>query len=449
MKEKENVTYLLFRTLILSILVFSGCTREDTTGPLPEGAPDLIVSINATGVDIDPNITAVVNDSVRSFISGNGLAEFFDLEAGKHHVTLENLRLNCEIQGKKNQSVTITSGEISRLSFDIFCLDALLDQILFIRQENDKHNLYVMTSTGSGIELLEENVDPESTLSIFADGTLIAYTSLQDGNPEVYVRSVDGTLKRNISNHPGIDRNPSWNPDSTLIAFESDRDGNFEIYRSDLEVTEVLNLTKHPADDLRPVWRPAGSAIAFEREFNTNRDVFLMNGDGTQPFNLSPNPGFDGKPDWSPSGSLIAFVSERTGDFEIFSVQPDGKGLSNMTNHPGFDTNPVWGPFGDRLVFESSRDSDFEIFVMDRNGGGERKLTDNERQDDSPSWSPAGDKVIYSSFANGERSIYVISSEGGAEFNLSNTPGKRDFDPLWGPFQESGESDGSEGDDNF
>jgi len=61
------------------------------------------------------------------------------------------------------------------------------------------------------------------------DGTKIAFTSLRDGNPEIYVMDVDGSNLIKLTDHPEVDGEPAWSPDGTKIAFVSDRDGNSEI----------------------------------------------------------------------------------------------------------------------------------------------------------------------------------------------------------------------------
>jgi len=445
--NRLNPVSLLFVILCLAAV---SCTESEPTSSLSEAEANLIVEIQATGIDIDPSIAVVVNDSLREFITAGRSAEFSGLLPGVYQVEIDDLRLNCTLQGETIKSVNIPEQEPVTLVFEIFCKDALIDEILFVQQVDQKHNLLIMNSTGSDTRLFTENVDPESSPVIFKDGTLVAYTSLQQGNPEVFVQSVDGTLKRNISKHPLTDRNPDWSPDSTLLVFESNRNGNFEIYKVDLELTELTNLTENSFDDFDAIWSPTGGVIAFEREINTNREIFTMDADGNRQFNLSLHPEFDTKPAWSPDGSEIVFVSNRTGNFEIFSIETDGEGLTNFTNHPGFDTNPVWGVFGDRLVFESSRDGDFEIFVMNRGGGGQRGLTDNEKMDITAAWSPAGDKIVFSSvISSGLKEIFVISSEGGIEKNLTGSLDGLKFNPVWSPFQQTDNSDGSDGTNDF
>lgn len=43
-------------------------------------------------------------------------------------------------------------------------------------------------------------------------GKKIAYTSAQDGNPEIYVMNHDGSGQTRLTNDPEIEGGPAWSP---------------------------------------------------------------------------------------------------------------------------------------------------------------------------------------------------------------------------------------------
>ena len=74
----------------------------------------------------------------------------------------------------------------------------------------------------------------------------IVFTSLRDGNPEIYVMDSDGGNQERLTNHPASDAAPDWSPDGTRIAFASWRDGNGDIYVMDADGKNVIRLTDGP-----------------------------------------------------------------------------------------------------------------------------------------------------------------------------------------------------------
>jgi TolB protein len=44
------------------------------------------------------------------------------------------------------------------------------------------------------------------------DGKKIAFLSERDGNPEIYVINADGSAQTRLTNNPGEDGDPAWEP---------------------------------------------------------------------------------------------------------------------------------------------------------------------------------------------------------------------------------------------
>jgi TolB protein len=54
----------------------------------------------------------------------------------------------------------------------------------------------------------------------------------------------------------GDDFHARWSPDGTKLIFSSVRDGNEEIYVANPDGSALVNLTMDPGDDRYPVWAP-------------------------------------------------------------------------------------------------------------------------------------------------------------------------------------------------
>ena len=93
-------------------------------------------------------------------------------------------------------------------------------------------------------------------------GPRILFTSVRDGNVEVYTMNPDGSNPVNLSRHPGIDMYPVWSPDGKRIAFISDRDGNSEIFVMDANGGRPIQLTHTPP----PVFHVLGLCLVPRRD---------------------------------------------------------------------------------------------------------------------------------------------------------------------------------------
>ncbi len=130
------------------------------------------------------------------------------------------------------------------------------------------------------------------------DGSEIAFSTLRDGNGEIYVMRADGSNQRNLTNSPFAEFQPSWSPDGSQILFYSDRDdGGNHIYVMSSDGSNVKRLTTS-GSNVDAVWSSDGSRIVFIRDFQ----VWLMNPDGSGLVQLT-SPGVeegDGYPSWRP-----------------------------------------------------------------------------------------------------------------------------------------------------
>jgi Tol biopolymer transport system component len=139
------------------------------------------------------------------------------------------------------------------------------------------------------------------------DGTQIAFISLRDGSPEIYVMNADGSNPRRLTDNGAVGV-IAWSPDGRHIAFTSNRDGNYEIYVMDIDGSNSRRLTNNRAVDGCPVWSPDGMRIAFASSRNGNYDIYVMDADGTNPRRLTNN-NRRGCLAWSPDGAQIVFAS--------------------------------------------------------------------------------------------------------------------------------------------
>ncbi len=252
----------------------------------------------------------------------------------------------------------------------------------------------------------------------------IAFSSVRDGNSDIYVMGADGSNIRRVTSDSTRELEPSWDPDGRWIAYQSQRP-HWRIFISRLDGTSEKAVTNALA--WSPSWSPDGKWIAFSNQEGVHR----VTPDGEMLRTLTSGGG-NGRPAWSPDGRRIAFHSTRYGDAEIMVMSSDGSGLQRLTYSPGRDFHATWSPDGSRLVFASDREGNLEIFTMADDGTDVRKLTDDPSQEMLPTWSPDGEWIAFVSDAAGDLDIHLMRVDGSCQRRLTMHPGEDSY-PSWLP----------------
>ncbi len=93
--------------------------------------------------------------------------------------------------------------------------------------------------------------------NVSLDGTMIAYTQFADKKNNIYT-AIFADRGRTVTKltDSNTDSAPFWSPDGKWILFTSMRDGDKEIYIMDAQGGQVTNITNLPSLDFDPSWQP-------------------------------------------------------------------------------------------------------------------------------------------------------------------------------------------------
>jgi TolB protein len=202
-----------------------------------------------------------------------------------------------------------------------------------------------------GDELRQLTVTPgyDAEATVSPKGDKIVFTSLRDGDPEIYTMNLDGTDQTRLTFEKGYDGGPFFSPDGSKIVFRASRpvtDEQMEDYNDLVENGYV---------------RP--SAL----------EIFVMDADGKNMKQITNLGKASFAPFFHPGGKKIIFSSNYQGitprDFNLFMINIDGTGLEQITFNPSFDGFPMFSPDGKYLVFGSNRfnskETDTNIFIAE------------------------------------------------------------------------------------
>jgi TolB protein len=197
------------------------------------------------------------------------------------------------------------------------------------------YDVFTARPDGSDLRRLTETpgYDAESTVS--TDGRWIVFTSVRDGDLELYKMRTDGAEVTRLTHEVGYDGG----------AFFS-RDGRWICYRGDHPADSTA-----AADDLRLL----GQGLVRPTRMN----LWVMRADGSGKQQVTHDPGASFAPYFTPDGRSILYSSNRDNprgrNFDLFLVGMKGGAPTAVTRDTTFDGFPMFSPDGRWLVFASNR----------------------------------------------------------------------------------------------
>ena len=210
---------------------------------------------------------------------------------------------------------------------------------------------------------------------------------------DIFAASPDGTDVRRLTDTPGYDAEASYSPDGSRMVFTSVRDGDLELYTMKSDGSDVRRLTNRDGFDGGPFYSWDGNYIVYRSHYPDSEEeladykallkehlqrpakaeIFYMKSDGLEQTQVTDTGHANWSPFMHPNGRQIIFSSNmhdpegRT--FSLYLVNTDGTGLERVTYGARFDSFPMFSKDGRTLIFSSTRNAkerrEFNIFVAD------------------------------------------------------------------------------------
>ena len=213
----------------------------------------------------------------------------------------------------------------------------------------DSFDVFSANADGSDIKQLTftKGYDAESTVSPLGDK--IVFTSMRDGDPEIYIMDIDGSNQKRLTYEKGYDGGPFFSLDGTKIVFRASRP------KTEKELADYDDLVKNGL--VRP----------------TALELYVMDADGENIQQITNLGKASFAPFFFPDAKRIIFASnvnsENGRNFDLYKINVDGTGLEQITFNDTFDGFPMFTKDGKHLVFASNRfnkkQGDTNIFIAD------------------------------------------------------------------------------------
>jgi TolB protein len=272
--------------------------------------------------------------------------------------------------------------------------------------------IYIMNIDGSNLKLVSTGKG-KTTCAYFLPGdTEIIYSSTHHISPkcppkpdyskgyvwsldnyDIFKAKADGSNLRQLTNTPGYDAEATVSPKGDKIVFTSIRDGDLEIYTMDLNGKNVKRLTFEKGYDGGAFFSWDGKKICYRAyhpkdsaeiaEYDQllkdgyikpmKLQIFVMDADGKNKRQITNNNAANFAPFFHPDGKRIIFSSNmhdpKGRDFDLYIVNIETGEIERVTYTLDFDGFPMFTHDGKKLVWASNRNSkkrgETNIFIAD------------------------------------------------------------------------------------
>jgi len=214
------------------------------------------------------------------------------------------------------------------------------------------YDVFSARPDGSDLRRLTNNDAYDAEATISPDGRRIVFTSLRDGDVNIFVMNADGSDVRQLTDEVGYDGGAFFSADGSRIVYRAHHP------KDPADVAEYRGLLEQGL--VRP----------------DRVELFVMDSDGSNRRQVTSNGAANFAPFFHPDGRRIIFSSNLHDpggrSFNLYLLDLATGEVERITHGTGFDSFPMFSPDGSKLVFASDRGAtergEFNLFVAEWSG---------------------------------------------------------------------------------
>lgn len=241
---------------------------------------------------------------------------------------------------------------------------------------------YIADFDGHGAQAVTQDNTIIASPCWAGKGALV-YASYKLGRPFIFSHVLSTGARTPVAKHPGNNYSPAVSPDGQRVAMILNKNGNPDLYVSSIDGSGLKQLTSTREAESSPCWSPDGRKLCFVSRDGGTPALYTIPSSGGARVPLrttfAPNPT---EPDWSPDGKWIAFTAQ-TGGFKIYIVPAAG----GQSREVATGEDPSWAPNSRALMFCVGPDHSKHLSLLDVPTGHVKSIARVLESNSQPSWA--------------------------------------------------------------
>ncbi|HJO95846.1 MAG TPA: hypothetical protein QF753_20805 [Victivallales bacterium] len=264
-------------------------------------------------------------------------------------------------------------------------------KIAFVTQSSSGKTKEIFTCNfdGSDIKQISRNGSLSLEPSWGMNNKLLVYTYYKGNYTDVVGYNFKNNKLYNLANFPGLNNAGVISPNGKFLAVILSRDKKIELYIKQVNSSRMRRVTNNDAVEGTPCWAPDSLNICFASNLKYGRPGLYVYNIATKRTTRLKTVGSEAvSPSWSSDGSKIVYSAKfgRHYTLAVYNVKT-GESSTFGLNAAGDWFSPSWAPDGRHVICSRKLNYKSQLYVVDTWTGKAKKLLSSKLNLTSPDWS--------------------------------------------------------------